>query len=66
MPRRCKTGRHGIRREMDNAVEVSGVKPDWPGESAVGVRRDKAAFSSGCKPPPGNRSGRKHPEQPWG
>jgi hypothetical protein len=31
---------------MDNAVEVSGVKPDWPGESAVGVRR---AFSSGCK-----------------
>jgi hypothetical protein len=37
---------------MDNAVEVSGVKPDWPGESAVGVRRDKAALSSGCKSHP--------------
>ena len=32
--------------------------------SASGVRREKAALSSGCKPSPGNRSSRKQPEQP--
>jgi len=33
--------------------------------SAIGVRRDKAAFSSGCKSHPATRSSRKHPEQLW-
>ena len=30
--------------------------------TAVGVRRDKAALSSGCKPHPAIRSSRKQPE----
>jgi hypothetical protein len=35
--------------------------------TVVGVRRDKAAFSSGCKSHPANRSSRKQPEQlTWG
>jgi hypothetical protein len=34
-------------------------------ESALGVRRDKAALSSGCKPHPAIRSSRKQPEQAW-
>jgi hypothetical protein len=33
--------------------------------SVVGVRRDKAALSSGGEPPPGNRSSRKQSEQSW-
>ena len=33
--------------------------------SAKGVRRDKAALSSGCKPHPAIRSSRKQPEQAW-
>src|ERR1700726_2517659 len=32
---------------------------------AMGVRRDKAALSSGCKPHPAIRSSRKQPEQAW-
>jgi hypothetical protein len=35
---------------------------NWPTMSARGVRRAKAALSSGCKP---NRSSRKQPEQLW-
>ena len=35
------------------------------GLAAVGVRRDKAALSSGCKPHPATRSSRKQPEQAW-
>ena len=31
--------------------------------SAQGVRREKAALSSGCKAHPANRSSRKQPEQ---
>ena len=31
----------------------------------LGVRRDKAALSSGCKPHPAIRSSRKQPEQAW-
>ena len=31
----------------------------------MGVRRDKAALSSGCKPHPAIRSSRKQPEQAW-
>jgi hypothetical protein len=34
-------------------------------ESAFGVRREKAALSSGCKPHPAKRSSRKQPEQLW-
>ena len=33
--------------------------------SGTGVRRDKAALSSGCKPHPAIRSSRKQPEQAW-
>src|SRR5262249_19757821 len=33
--------------------------------TAVGVRRDKAALSSGCKSHPAKRSSRKQPEQLW-
>ena len=33
--------------------------------SASGVRREKAALSSGCKSHPANRSSRKQPEQLW-
>jgi hypothetical protein len=33
--------------------------------SVMGVRRDKAALSSGCKPRPAIRSSRKQPEQAW-
>jgi hypothetical protein len=35
------------------------------GMTATGVRRDKAALSSGCKPHPAIRSSRKQPEQAW-
>ena len=31
----------------------------------MGVRHDKAALSSGCKPHPAIRSSRKQPEQAW-
>src|SRR5262249_29523813 len=33
--------------------------------TAQGVRREKAALSSGCKAHPANRSSRKQPEQSW-
>src|SRR5262249_29682781 len=33
--------------------------------TAMGVRREKAALSSGCKAHPANRSSRKQPEQSW-
>ena len=33
--------------------------------SASGVRRAKAALSSGCKPHPANRSSRKQSELSW-
>ena len=33
--------------------------------TSMGVRRDKAALSSGCKPHPAIRSSRKQPEQAW-
>ena len=40
--------------------------PVWPSSlSGSGVRRDKAALSSGCKPHPAIRSSRKQPEQAW-
>jgi hypothetical protein len=33
--------------------------------AASGVRREKAALSSGCKPHPAMRSSRKQSEQSW-
>ena len=33
--------------------------------SVQGVRRDKAALSSGCEPHPANRSSRKQSEESW-
>jgi hypothetical protein len=43
------------------------LKPaDWPeAMTGMGVRRDKAALSSGCKPHPAIRSSRKQSEQSW-
>jgi hypothetical protein len=35
------------------------------GKTAIGVRRDKAALSSGCKTHPAIRSSRKQSEQSW-
>jgi len=35
------------------------------GMTGFGVRRDKAALSSGCKAHPAIRSGRKQSEQSW-
>src|SRR6516225_10568855 len=37
----------------------------YPATTETGVRRDKAALSSGCKPHPAIRSSRKQPEQAW-
>jgi len=42
----------------------------WPpfteeGMTVIGVRRDKAALSSGCKAHPAIRSSRKQSEQSW-
>jgi acetate kinase len=55
----------------DHSVAV-GALMDWIEErsgrdavTAMGVRRDKAALSSGCKPHPAIRSRRKQPEQAW-
>jgi hypothetical protein len=39
-------------------------KADWV-TTVTGVRREKAALSSGCKAHPANRSSRKQPEQSW-
>jgi hypothetical protein len=33
--------------------------------AVLGVRREKAALSSGCEAHPANRSSRKQPEQSW-
>ena len=37
----------------------------WGVPSAKGVRRERAALSSGCEPHPAKRSSRKQPEQSW-
>jgi DNA-binding transcriptional ArsR family regulator len=47
-----------LRRQLIYSVSGSGVSM-----TALGVRRDKAALSSGCKPHPAIRSSRKQPEQ---
>src|SRR5262245_10073237 len=53
------------------ALPLRGTFPSrlWPEGycegSGLGVRRDKAALSSGCKPHPAIRSSRKQPEQAW-
>ena len=41
------------------------VAPRHRAMTEMGVRRDKAALSSGCKPHPAIRSSRKQPEQAW-
>ena len=41
--------------------ELDGERP----MAGMGVRRDKAALSSGCEAHPANRSSRKQPEQAW-
>ena len=47
----------------DLADQVGGE--DVPERPASGVRRDKAALSSGCEAHPAIRSSRKQPEQAW-
>jgi hypothetical protein len=49
-----------LSRQLIYSVSGSGVSM-----TALGVRRDKAALSSGCKPHPAIRSSRKQPEQAW-
>jgi len=46
-------------------LKTSSGARDPFGMSANGVRRDKAALSSGCKPHPATRSSRKQSEQSW-
>jgi glucose-1-phosphate thymidylyltransferase len=41
------------------------VRGAAPERQPMGVRRDKAALSSGCKPHPAIRSSRKQSEQSW-
>src|SRR6516165_5885056 len=57
----------GMSRHSD--LMIARARLRWLGEvrqmSAIGVRRDKAALSSGCKAHPANRSSRKQSEQSW-
>jgi hypothetical protein len=57
----------GMSRHSD--LMIARARLRWLGEvrqmSAIGVRRDKAALSSGCKPHPAIRSSRKRSEQSW-
>jgi hypothetical protein len=43
---------------MNDAIDIDAV-------AAIGVRRDKAALSSGCKAHPAIRSSREQSEQSW-
>jgi len=47
-----------------NATQLSRSRR-VPRTAGMGVRRDKAALSSGCKPHPAIRSSRKQSEQSW-
>jgi ArsR family transcriptional regulator, arsenate/arsenite/antimonite-responsive transcriptional repressor len=49
-----------LSRQLIYSVSGSGVSM-----TALGVRRDKAALSSGCEAHPAIRSSRKQPEQAW-
>src|SRR6266850_943356 len=44
---------------------LAGVESIDMSTTAMGVRRDKAALSSGCEAHPAIRSSRKQPEQAW-
>jgi DNA polymerase len=51
---------------VEEFVAILTTPPDWAAGlpiAAKGVRRDKAALSSGCKSHPAKRSSRKQPEQ---
>ena len=75
----CRTGtadRHGVLRNgagravgIDLACRPLTVGPSGsiavPPMAAIGVRREKAALSSGCKAHPAIRSSRKQSEQSW-
>ena len=65
-----------VRYELDDTPSALSAPNDgfptrpthWSVEvarAAKGVRRDKAALSSGCKPHPAIRSSRKQSEQSW-
>jgi hypothetical protein len=49
--------------EADRVAELAEILER--NDRGKGVRRDKAALSSGCKPHPAIRSSRKQPEQAW-
>ena len=55
----CRKGNAARSLAMMPGPLVTGVM------SGSGVRRDKAALSSGCKPHPATRSSRKQSEQSW-
>jgi len=50
---------------VKNTVEIRVRGCEIGQMTEMGVRRDKAALSSGCKPHPAIRSSRKQPEQAW-
>ena len=58
------TGRTG-RTTRVGLMMVAGRFFKTAGTTAFGVRRDKAALSSGCKAHPAIRSSRKQSEQSW-
>ena len=54
----CEGGSENPRREQDINQALAAV-------TGIGVRREKAALSSGCKAHPAIRSSRKQSEQSW-
>jgi len=48
-----------------DAIRDLMIESGFTGMTALGVRRDKAALSSGCKAHPAIRSCRKQSEQSW-
>jgi hypothetical protein len=52
-------------RHRPRQQRAGGISLDVGQMAALGVRRDKAALSSGCKAHPAIRSGRKQSEQSW-
>jgi hypothetical protein len=57
--------RFGLSIRQRNRPVLPPQSSKLAGMSLHGVRRDKAALSSGVQIPPGNRSSRKQPEQSW-
>ena len=52
-------------REKSNSLDSALLQQITDATAALGVRRAKAALSSGCKPHPAIRSSGKQSEQSW-